>query len=232
MPSTNDIERPQEALAVAQRYYRRERLLSFLVVSLVTSLFLGSYLLTSLLPAVVVVAALLVVVARAPILQSYGTVRLRTDDAPEAVVNEFASPTPPMLALQWGVADEVTTGDGDVTYPISYLFGLRTAEMALQTQTEPTPDGAHRVTVEITMNDQPWATYVATIEGNDGANGSDANGSTDNSNGQTTVDIEYTSNRRFGLRRFPQQFFTERYRDEALSVQGYTVVGRDSHFGL
>ncbi|UVE49110.1 hypothetical protein KU306_09220 [Haloferax larsenii] len=231
MPSTNDIERPQEVLAVAQRYYRRERLLSTLVVALVTSLFLGSYLLTSLLPAVVV-AAILVVVARAPILQSYGTVRLRSDDAPATVVDAFASPTPPMLAFQWGVADEVTTGDGEVTYTISYLFGLRTAELTLQTQAEPTPDGAHRVTVEVTVNDQPWATYLATIEGDDGTNGNDASGSTDNSDGQTTIDIEYTSNRRFGLRRVPQQFIAERYRGEALSVQGYTVVERDSHFGL
>ncbi|SEK48312.1 hypothetical protein [Haloferax larsenii] len=231
MPSTNDIERPQEVLTVAQRYYRRERLLSTLVVALVTSLFLGSYLLTSLLPAVVV-AALLVVVARAPILQSYGTVRLRSDDAPATVVDAFASPTPPMLAFQWGVADEVVTGDGAVTYTISYLFGLQTAELALQTQTEPTPDGAHRVTVEMTVNDQPWATYLATIEGDDGTNGNDASGSTDNSDGQTTIDIEYTSNRRFGLRRVPQQFIAERYRGEALSVQGYTVVERDSHFGL
>ncbi|MFC6723266.1 hypothetical protein ACFQE1_02425 [Halobium palmae] len=183
---------------------------------LVVSIFLGTYLATSLLPAVVV-AAILLVVARAPILESKGTVRLRTDDDPEAVVDDFAGPTPPVLAFQWGVADEVTTGEDSATYHVSYLFGLRSADVTAHYQTESTGDGKHRVELEVTMNDEPWATYTSIVEGNDD---------------QTIVDVEYVSNRRFGLRRIPQQFFTERYRDKALSAQGYTVVERDSHFGL
>jgi len=46
------------------------------------------------------------------------------------------------------------------------------------------------------------------------------------------VDVEYMSTRRFGLRRVPQQLLAERYRDAALTAQGYTVVKRDAHFGL
>jgi hypothetical protein len=67
------------------------------------------------------------------------------------------------------------------------------------------------------VSDNPWATYIATI--------CDADD-------QTIVDIEYTSTRRFGLRRVPQQLLAERYRDAALMAQGYTVIERDGHFGL
>jgi len=100
MPSTDTIERPQEALRVARRYLRRERLVNALVVTLVVSLFLGTYVIMSLIPAVVV-GAVLIVVARAPILQSTGTVQLRTDDGPETVLDALTGPTPPVLALQW-----------------------------------------------------------------------------------------------------------------------------------
>jgi len=216
MPSTDTIERPQEALSVAKRYLRRERLVSALVVTLVVSLFLGTYVTTSLFPAVIV-AAVLVVVARAPILRSTGTVQLRTDDGPVAVLDALTGPTPPVLALQWGVADEVTTEDGVPTYPTSYFFGLRSAKPTIRTQLETTPNGEHRVEIAITVNDNPWATYIATISEVDD---------------QTIVDVEYTSKRRFGLRRVPQQLLAERYRDAAFMAQGYTVVERDAHFGL
>lgn len=96
------------------------------------SLFLRGYLTTSLLPAVVV-PAVLVIIIRAPFFQSRGTVRLRTDDDSETVVDEFTGSTPPVLALQWGVADEVTTGESTVTYHTSYLFGLRSAEVTVHT---------------------------------------------------------------------------------------------------
>ena len=66
MPSTNDTERPQEALNVAKQYLRRERPLSALVVALAVSVFSGTYLATSLLPAVFV-AGILLVAARAPV---------------------------------------------------------------------------------------------------------------------------------------------------------------------
>ena len=216
MPSPDTIERPREALRVARRHLRRERFLSALVVTLVVSLFLGTYVTTSLFPAVVV-AVVLVVIARAPIMQSTGTVELRTDDDPETVLDALTGPTPPVLALQWGVADEVTSEDGVPTYPTSYLLGLRSVKPIVRTQVETTPNGEHQVEIEITVNDNPWATYTAKISDDDV---------------QTIVDAEYTSNRRFGLRRVPQQLLAERYRDAALVAQGYTVVERDAHFRL
>lgn len=216
MPSTNDIERSQEALTVAKRYLRRERPLSALVVVLVVSVFHGTYLATSLLPAVVV-AAILLIAARAPILQSRGTIRLQTDDDLGTVVDKFTGPTPPVLALQWGVANEVTTEDNMAIYPVSYLFGLRSVEVAVDTHTDTTSSGGYLVESEVTVNDQPWATYTSTIN---------------STNEHTIIEVEYTSNRRFGLRRIPQELLAKRYRDDVLTAQGYTVVERDAHFGL
>ena len=216
MPSTNDIDRPREAVDVAKRYLRRERPLSALVVVVVVSLFLGTFLATSLLPALVV-GVLLVLIARAPLIQSHGKARLQTKDTPDVVVDAFSGPTPPVLAFQWGIADEITADGNTVTYGISYLFGLRSVESIVRSQTETTPSGARRVELDVTVNGQPWSTYTVTV-------------STDND--QTSIDIEYTSNRRFGLRRIPQQIVAERYRNEALTAQGYTVLERDINFGI
>lgn len=216
MPSPNEVERPREAVTVAKRYLRRERPLNVLVVTLAVSVFLGTYLTASLLSAIAV-AAVLVVAARAPVFRSRGTFRLRTDESPAAVVEEFAGPTPPVLALQWGIADGVSVGDDAVRYRTSYLFGLRSVTVAVRTRTDTAADGGERVELELTADDRPWATYTATVSGEgDG----------------TVVDVEYESNRRFGVRRVPQQFVAERYRDDVLTAQGYTVVERDAKFGL
>jgi len=211
MPSAQESERCQAARTVAKRYLRRERLLSVLLAGLVVVAFLGTFLATSLVPALVV-GALLIVIMRAPIIQTQGTVRLRTDDDVATAVEAFSGPTPPVLALQWGIADEITTKDGVSIYQISYLLGLRSVEMTVHTQTTTTPRGEHHVEFDITVNDRPWATYTATIS---------------QQNGQTVINCEYTANRRFGLRRLPQRIVADRYRDQSLAVQGYTVVTRD-----
>lgn len=250
MPSTKDVDRPRAAVDVARSYLRRERPLSALVVLIAVALFLGAYVATSLLPAIAV-AVVLVVAARAPLLGSSGTVRLRTDETPDAVVEAFLGPTPPVLGLQWGIADEVLTHDEgephgrsatDVegepesedepydergtgsevaTYRVSYLFGFRSVRMAVRSREEPAPDGVRRVEVEVTADGHPWATYTATIGRGDGR-----------ADGRTTVDVAYTADRRFGLRRVPQQWIATRYRDDVLAAQGYTVVERDAGFGL
>lgn len=212
MPSPTGGDRRESAVAVAQRYLGRERPLSALVAVVVVSVFFGTYLATSLLPAVAVGAALVVVV-RAPVLRPHGTVRLRSDDDPKTVREAFTGPTPPVLAFQWGIADEVASEDGATTYTVSYLFGLRSVDFTVRTRTGTTTDGAGQVELDVTTNGQQWATYTATIR-EDGD--------------QTVVDVEYNSGRRFGLRRLPQQLVARRYRDEALEAQGYAVVERDS----
>lgn len=216
MPSTTDIEQPPQVRTVALRYLRRERPLSALVGLGVASVFIGTFLVTSLLPAVGV-GALLVIVIRAPLIQSHGTVRLRTDAPPDTVVDSFTGPTPPVLALHWGIADEITTGDRTATYRTSYLFGLRSTELTVETRTERTSPGEHRVTLELTSNDRPWATYSATIT---------------RTPDQTRIAVTHTSDRRFGLRRLPQWIVAERYRAETLTAHGYTVVERDTQIGI
>jgi hypothetical protein len=216
MPSTRPVNRPREALDIAKRYLRRERPLSALIVVLAAAGFLGTFFATSLVPAVLV-GVLLIVVARAPIIESRGTVHLRTDEDAESVVESFTGPTPPILVFQWGIADEIRTGDGAVTYRLSYLFGLRSVEVTVETRTDRTPDGGRRIELELTVGGQPWSTYVVTVDTRDGG---------------TVVKYEYTAERRFGLRRIPQRLVAKRYRDEALEAQGYTVVERNEQYGV
>jgi hypothetical protein len=216
MPSTRTVDRPREARAAAQRYLRRERPLSALIVVLAVAGFLGTFIATSLAPAVVV-GGLLIIVARAPIIESRGTVRLRTDEDTESVAESFAGPTPPILVCQWGIADEIRTGDEAVTYRLSYLFGLRSVEVTVDTRTDRTPAGGRRIELEVTVDGQPWSTYVVTVDTRDDG---------------TVVEYEYTADRRFGLRRVPQRIVANWYRDEALEAQGYAVVERNEQYGV
>jgi len=213
MPS-DDVKRPQDARAVARRYLRYERPLSGLVAVVCTLAFLGTYLATSLVPAVAVAAGL-VLLARAPLLRMRGTVRLETDDDPEAVVDAFTGPTPPVLAFQWGIADDISVGDEAVTYRISYLFGLRSVEMTARARTDLAADAGGSVELAVTADGDPWSTYTVDVSPRDG---------------RTTVEYEYAADRRFGLRRLPQRIVAARYRDEALAAQGYTVVERDAGY--
>jgi hypothetical protein len=186
------------------------------LIILVVGVFLGTYLATSLVPAVLVGAGL-VVVTRTPLVQPHGNARLRTDEQPEAVVESFTGPTPPVLVFQWGIADEVIADGGPATYRLTYLFGLRSVEVTVDTRTVHVPDSEHQIELEITVGGQPWSTYVATV---------------DTENGQTIVEYEYTTDRRFGLRRFPQRYVASRYRDKAPGAQGYVVVGRDEQYSI
>jgi hypothetical protein len=216
MPSTQAVDRPPEALAVAKRYRRRERPVSTLVVVLAVAGFLATFVATSLVPAVVV-GALLIVVARAPIVGSHGTVHLRTDADVESVVESFTGPTPPILVFQWGLADEIVIENETVTYRVSYLFGLRSVEVTVETRTAHTSTDDHQIELELAVGGQPWSTYVVTVGTQDG---------------QTTVECEYTTDRRFGLRRIPQQIVARRYRDDALRAQGYVITGRDDQYSV
>jgi len=91
--------------------------------------------------------------------------------------------------FQWGIADEITTEDETVTYRLSYLFGLRSVEVTVDTRTDHRSDGDRRIKLELTVSGQPWSTYVVTV---------------DTRNDRTVVEYEYTADRRFGLRCIPQ----------------------------
>jgi hypothetical protein len=215
MSARTDVERPDEALTVTRRYLRRERPLSALVAVVGVAMVVLTYLATSLLLAVVVFVVYLAVV-RAPIIRPRGTVRLETDDDPEAVVDAFTGPTPPVLVFQWGIADGITADGETVTYRVSYLFGLRSVDMTVRARTNLTP-GERTIELAVTANDRPWASYTVNIyEERD----------------RTVVEYEYTADRRFGLRRVPQRIVAKRYRDRALEAQGYVVTERDEQYGV
>lgn len=237
-PSTSpDADaRRSDVRSIAKQYRRVERAVVWLVALAAAVTFLVAFALADLVPALAVAAAL-VVAFRAPILRRSGTTRLRTDAAPEAVVEEFTSPTPPVLAFQWGTADEVRpASDGaDATYEHSALLGLRTYSLAVETEVEATretdviagdSDGdtggpLARVRIEGTLDGEPWAAYSVAVRG-----------AGDGEPGETVVDVELLPRRRFGLRSVPQALVADAYYVDAFAAQGYAVVDRDVSFGV
>ncbi|TSD16151.1 hypothetical protein DP107_03005 [Haloglomus irregulare] len=216
MPDNQHVDTPEAATTVAEQYLRRERPASALVSVVVVAVFLGTFHATSLLPAIAVGVGLLALV-RAPIIRLEGTVQLRTEETVGAVAAAFSGPTPPVLPFQWGIADEVTTDGSTATYQISYLFGMRTVEMTVRTDTTTRDDGVHEVRVAVAANGAPWSTYTVTIDRHDD---------------RTMVEYTYESDRRIGLRRLPQRRIAKRYRDSALRAQGYTVLDRTEEHGI
>jgi hypothetical protein len=203
-------EVPEAAAAVAERYSRVERLVSGAVALGIGLAGGAAFLLLPPLWALVPIVAL-VVLARAPVFRSGGRARLRTDADPESVRDDFVGPTPPPLALQWGIADDVRASDGGAVHELSYLFGLRTAELRVDVETVEGTSRSNRVELTATANGNPWGTYTAWIEPVEDGTG---------------ITVEVESDRKFGLRRLPQYFVVQRYRDAALEAQGYEVVER------
>ena len=201
---------PADAAAVARRYLRAERFATSAVAISVGLLGGAAVVLLPLLWGLVVALALLVLF-RAPMFRTEVDARLRTDDAPEAVREALTGPTPPLLALQWGIADEVRE-EGDTTvYDVTYFFGLRSVELRVEREVTEVADGTE-ITLTITANGEPWGTYTATVSETAGA---------------TEIVVDAQSDRRFGLRRLPQQLVAERYREETLTAQGYEVLERE-----
>jgi hypothetical protein len=89
--------------------------------------------------------------------------------------------------------------------------------MNVDVQSDSVSEQTDRVELTVSVEDNPWGTYTATIEGTDTG---------------SIVDVEYTSDRRFGLRRLPQQLIGERYYDSVLDAQGFTVAERERTIGL
>jgi hypothetical protein len=232
VPSTGDAADvvPSEAAAVARRYRRVERPVSGAVALLVGGACGLALWLLPLLPALLVAAGVAALV-RVPVLRSEGRAELTTDADPGVVRAAFESATPPLLAFQWGIADEVrSTADGGAC-EISYLFGLRsvTMETAVRCGAGDDGDGGTGTVRDgegsddadlglvVTAGGEPWATYSASIARRDDG---------------SVVDVEWTSDRRFGLRRLPQWLVATRYREEALAAQGFAVPERDARLTL
>lgn len=211
MPSTNATTVPGGAAAVARRYRRLERPVSGGVALLVGVVVAAAFLSLSFVNATVV-AAVVLVVARVPVFRSDGRAELTTDADSETVRADFVGAMPPPLALQWGVADEVRATEDGAVYDLSYLFGLRSVTVAVETEAN-----GEDVELAVTAAGRPWATYTASIADRDG---------------ETAVTVEWSSDRRFGLRRLPQWAVARRYRETVLTAQGYTVVERRANLGV
>ena len=211
-------------------YHRAERAASWTLALLVVAAFLAAVAALSFWPGAAV-ALLLALALRVPVFRRDGSARLRTDAPPEAVIEEFASATPPTLALQWGVADEVRRpSDATATYAFSFLFGLRSAAIDLDahvnraggaatggapTGDEVSVDGgdaAATVAIEGTARGKSWGSYAVTVR--------------EAPDGGSVVDVELRPTRRFDLRRLPQGLVADRYYGDALAAQGYEVVER------
>ncbi|GAA0516789.1 hypothetical protein SAMN04488066_1189 [Halorubrum aquaticum] len=235
MPSTNGAAGvPPEVAPVVRRYHRVERAVSWLVALVIVAVAVAAFLSLDTLPAVLVAVGVVAVV-RVPVVRRGGHTRLVADADPSAVAAAFRSPTPPILAFQWGIADGIEVGGGSVdgetdadpdgiptthaSYEFSYLFGLRSASMELEVRTAseeaaPSPDGNEPVeTLEAsaTANGRPWGTYRVSIRESDAG---------------TVVDVELTTDRRFDLRSVPQTLVAERYFEAVLAAQGYRVADR------
>jgi hypothetical protein len=195
---------PPETAAVADRYRRLERPVSYAVALVAAAVGGGAVLLAPLVPGLLA-AGVVLVALRVPLLYSVGTGTLSTDADPTAVRADFTGPTPPPLAIHWGMADAVeATADGG-RFDVSYLFGLLSTTMTVESRTV-----ADAVELVVTANGSPWATYEASIRERA-------------SDGRTVVDVAWRSDRRLGLRRVPQWLVARRFRDAAVGSRGYDV---------
>jgi len=158
-------------------------------------------------------------VVRVPLLRKSGSARLRADAGLATVRADFESATPPVPAFQWGIADAVRQTAHGGTYDLSDLFGLgsvivTTGHRSLVGAGE---SGGGSLELAVRTGGSPWATYTVSIA---------------EQNGGSVVDVEWTSDRRFGLRRLPQWWVAERDHTEALVAQGYTVEAREASLSL
>lgn len=218
MPSTADadaVRTPPGAVRVARRYRRVERPVSAAMALLLGAVVAAALLRLRLVPALVVAIVVLAAV-RVPVFRSVGSAELSTDADPRAVREAFVGPTPPPLALQWGIADARRSTDDGGVYEIRYLFGLRSVAMTVECRSPADGDSAD-VELVVTVDGRPWGTYAVSIH---------------DRTGSTAVDVDWASDRRFGLRRLPQWLIAERYREAALAAQGYAVVDRDATIRL
>ena len=231
MPSTSDAaDIPSGLDAIITRYHRLERAASGATALLVGGGAAGLILALPLWQGVLA-AALVLAAFRIPLFTTGGDARLRTAATPAAVRDAFAGPRPPVLALQWGIADSVTATETGAAYDLSYLLGLRsitmttTIEESSSTAAEESSSMADRepsavateFTLRVTAGGSPWGSYDVTVTEADG---------------DTLVAIDVQSDRRFGLRGLPSWLVAQRYYDAALDAQGYTVLDRQRSLSL
>jgi hypothetical protein len=215
MSATQSVDPPAGAVSIAKQYYRRSRILTYLIAIVVVG-FVG--LSFFLLPFFgwILFAGIIFVMFRFPLFVTGGQMTLETDKAPHTVRAEFESSTPPILPFYWGLADQIESTDGGGRYVINYLGGLQSVELTIDCQ--PTPDDAADFQLVVTAADSPWGSYQVNVDETSGADGPT----------RTTVNIDSEADRQFGLRRLPQQLMANNYRPTAIETQGYDIVEFES----
>jgi hypothetical protein len=207
MPSSVQRPQPRDPPPAVERYRRFERAAAWGLTLSAALVAVLVYLSLPLVPGVA--AAVLVLLAlRVPVLRPSGSARLLSQADPEAVRAEFAGPTPPVLAFQWGVADSVRPTPDGAVYEVSSLFGLLTSTVRVESHTA--EDGT--VELEVIIGDRRTTTYAVDADAHRGG---------------TAVDVRFETHRRFGLRRLPGLVVAGRFRSAVYDALGYTLLEDD-----
>jgi hypothetical protein len=165
VPSNADsVDIPSEVASVVRRYHRIERPVSWAMGLSVAAVVITALFSLPLIPALLVTIGLLALV-RFPVLRSYGSITLEADADAETVRTDFESATPPSLAFQWGLANTIQSVSNGFVYEISYLFGFRSVNMAVEISSLPSSDDESNADFElaVTVNERPWGTYTVTL---------------------------------------------------------------------
>lgn len=207
----------EEVQAVVRRYHRVERVSSIAIAVFVAVVAIAALLTLPFLVGLLVALGL-VALARAPLIARTTTTSVATDADPATVVDEFDDATPPNIAFQWGLADDVRSTDDGGAYDFSYFFGLQSATMNVDVDIDDRPSESPETdvvsTLEIvaTTNGRSWGTHTVSVR-DDG--------------GETHLEIESTTDRRFGPLFLVQGLVADRYYEDVLAAQEYTVLERE-----
>ncbi|RKD95288.1 hypothetical protein [Halopiger aswanensis] len=214
MPSATSPSDSASVDSIVRRYERTQRILKVSVAAVSVVAVLAAF---AALPYLVALGLSLgaLVALLLPLSTTSGTLHLQTDADLETVRRDFEGETPPILPFQWGLADTVRSTDDGTDYEISYLFGLRSVTMTVETRTV-SDDPDVDLEIEVAEAGRPWGTYSVALEERDGA---------------THVTVSVESNRRFPLNRLPQTIAAVRYQQAAYEAQGYAVLEYDRSIG-
>jgi len=227
--SVDRLDPPWAVRPMVRRYHRVERTVSWLLALSVAAIAVVAILSLPFLIGVIAALGLLLLM-RLPLVRRRGNTRLETDADPETVRAEFESATPPILVFQWGLvdADDVTVDDRPdgrvVEYDVSYLFGLRSVTMRVETAGHSSADSdavdtsdVDELELLVTVDGTQWASYTVQIRSEDR---------------RTVVDVAWTTDHRVDVRQLLQGLVARRYYPAALAALGYETVLRDGSWSL
>ena len=227
--SVDRLDPPWSVRPIVRRYHRVERTISWLLALSVAAIAVVAILSLPFLIGVIAALGLLLLM-RLPLVRRRGNTRLETDADPDTVRSEFESTTPPILVFQWGLvdADDVTVDDRPdgrvVKYDVSYLFGLRSVTMRVETVGHSSADSdavdtsdVDELELLVTVDGTQWASYTVQIRSEDR---------------WTVVDVVWTTDHRVDVRQLLQGLVARRYYPNALTALGYETVLRDGSWSL